>query len=307
MIYTTHGGIFHTDDVMGYVITKLAGICNNFVRVKDLDVIPKESLIADIGGIYCHNEKKYDHHQEMLYRDNGFPYATAGLLWHHYGRFVIQFQLDLSKRELPTHIQEEIWKEIDTKIMQVIDASDADPDYTINASCSGGELDTITLSTIINSMNSTPSFQEVAFYNASLFIKNFLTSQIEAEINRKVDGVKFDETAKFQTSEIVILNTNLRWRSHVRKNYPEVKFVITPSSHPKSKFILLARRINPKHRNLIVPIIEIPGFKGNIHLGKFIAGAETVEELVKLAQYSLDYVKNPKNLKIGERSSRDKK
>lgn len=49
MKYYTHSGFFHADEVAGYAICRLAGVCDQLVRLTDLSSIPSNGIVADIG------------------------------------------------------------------------------------------------------------------------------------------------------------------------------------------------------------------------------------------------------------------
>ena len=93
----THGGIFHADEVFASVV-----LCSvfekNYSEIKRVFCVPDDisdsDIVYDIGG------GKFDHHQREGngVRDNGIPYASAGLIWKRYGEYFLILQAaDLSK------------------------------------------------------------------------------------------------------------------------------------------------------------------------------------------------------------------
>jgi len=85
----THSGSFHADDVFSIAAFQmLLGIENTtFNRTRDEAVIAAADYVVDVGGVYNHVTKRYDHHQPGApVRENGIPYAGFGLMWRHYGQ-----------------------------------------------------------------------------------------------------------------------------------------------------------------------------------------------------------------------------
>ena len=84
----THGGSFHADDVFAVAAFQLLLGKENVevIRTRDDEVIATGDYVVDVGGVYDHETKRYDHHQPgALLRESGIPYAGFGLMWLHYG------------------------------------------------------------------------------------------------------------------------------------------------------------------------------------------------------------------------------
>ena len=83
-----HSGDFHADDV--FCVATLQLLLGNdavsVVRTRDEDVLATADWVCDVGGVYDHARRRYDHHQVGApVRDNGIPYAAFGLVWKHHG------------------------------------------------------------------------------------------------------------------------------------------------------------------------------------------------------------------------------
>ena len=107
----THGGTFHSDDVLATVI--LEKVFGNITVYRTFEVPEKLAnniIIYDIGF------GKYDHHQKggNGSRENGVPYASAGLIWRDFGRKLVE---DTCNPEM-------VWHLIDRDLIQGIDATD---------------------------------------------------------------------------------------------------------------------------------------------------------------------------------------
>jgi len=84
----THSGSFHADDVFSIAAFQLLLGKENIevIRTRDEDAIAVADYVVDVGGVYDHDNKRYDHHQPCSpVRENGIPYAGFGLMWRHYG------------------------------------------------------------------------------------------------------------------------------------------------------------------------------------------------------------------------------
>jgi len=84
----THSGGFHSDDVFAVAsLQMLLGKENTeVIRTRDEDVISRGEYVVDVGGIYDHESRRYDHHQlGAPVRENTIPYSGFGLVWKHYG------------------------------------------------------------------------------------------------------------------------------------------------------------------------------------------------------------------------------
>lgn len=78
----THGGKFHTDDVISTVFIKYFNPLIEIKRVLEYTDTPNDDeIVYDIGL------GEFDHHQEnRLIDDNNHPYSAFGLLFEVYGR-----------------------------------------------------------------------------------------------------------------------------------------------------------------------------------------------------------------------------
>lgn len=124
--FYTHAGLFHTDEILAYVIISLAGLELELVRLTSLEDLPDDGLLADIGRKYNSKLFQYDHHQGFLTREDGYPYATAGLIWKHYGLEAVENCLQLSDYPDTTDFLQQVVQQVDDKFIKGIDAHDAD-------------------------------------------------------------------------------------------------------------------------------------------------------------------------------------
>lgn len=287
MIYVTHGGLFHTDECMGYAILRLGKICSSFYRKRGVDDLPLGNMIvADIGRQYNPVLNQFDHHQTYLKRDDGYPYASAGLIWKKYGLLIVSNFTD-------TNI-ELVAKRVDDKLFKYIDAGDASNEFKQSAACEAGSLTIYGLHDIVRSMNyldtNNTEMQAVQFKLAADFLELILKSEIIKAIQYFKNVETFEENiALFHSKEIMVLSKSIDWKEIVRQNYPDVRFVIANSSHPNSAFNMIAVTVDETTREVYIPIKRSSEFKDFIHLGKWIAGSDDVNSLIKLAEYNISH------------------
>jgi uncharacterized UPF0160 family protein len=99
----THSGPFHADDVFAVAALQLLLGAENMrvVRTRDEVVIAAADYAVDVGEVYDHAQKRYDHHQPGApVRENGIPYAGFGLMWRHYGAEICGSEAVAAKIEL---------------------------------------------------------------------------------------------------------------------------------------------------------------------------------------------------------------
>lgn len=104
---------FHADDVFAVAVFH---ILNNgqieIIRTVDEEIINTADVVVDIGKVYDPEKNRFDHHQRdgAGERENGIQYASAGLVWKHYGEKIAG--------------SKEVAEYIDKKLIQFIDAID---------------------------------------------------------------------------------------------------------------------------------------------------------------------------------------
>lgn len=125
----THDGVFHGDDAMACAILRLSHPGIEILRSRRPEDWLTADFVSDVGG---RNEIEYspnsilrywmDHHQKggAGERENGVPYAAAGLGWKEWGLEAICSVAGPLSEDTELAIGEEI----DRNIIQGIDASD---------------------------------------------------------------------------------------------------------------------------------------------------------------------------------------
>lgn len=117
-----HDGVFHWDDVVAVILLDTLYPNMRIVRTRDQNVIAKAAFAIDVGCVYDVHKGRFDHHQpDGPSRQNGVPYAAAGLFWERYGRDI------LNKLGIATEsdvLNESIVLAVDEEFLMAGDASD---------------------------------------------------------------------------------------------------------------------------------------------------------------------------------------
>ena len=86
IIIATHDGVFHGDDVLAVAILSKIYKGSEIIRTRDAVEIENATFAVDVGDVYDHDRRRYDHHQQNGPTDiDDYPYSSAGLIWKHYG------------------------------------------------------------------------------------------------------------------------------------------------------------------------------------------------------------------------------
>ena len=111
----THSGEFHADDVFAVAILSFLKEIK-LARSRNTEGVSNDTIIVDVGLEYD-GKRKFDHHQGlMIKRKNGGNFASAGLIWMHYGKEILE------KNNL--QFKNEVFEVVDDELMSKIDAHD---------------------------------------------------------------------------------------------------------------------------------------------------------------------------------------
>ncbi|ELP93997.1 hypothetical protein EIN_181740 [Entamoeba invadens IP1] len=91
----THDGQFHIDETTGVALLQLTTEYNNLTvfRSRDMTLLSSCDLVLDVGRVYNHKLRRYDHHQrgfsETWDETSVVKLSSSGLILKHYGKEVI--------------------------------------------------------------------------------------------------------------------------------------------------------------------------------------------------------------------------
>lgn len=129
----THSDSFHCDEVTAIAMLLYTEAFKNsiIVRTRVDSCFDKLDIVCDVGGIYDHAKKRYDHHQSTFGetwnndKDDISKLSSAGLIYRHYGKEVVknicawQWGVTLSDEQV-----NKVYKKLYKKMIIEIDAND---------------------------------------------------------------------------------------------------------------------------------------------------------------------------------------
>jgi len=140
----THSGTFQADEALGVWLLRQLPLYRHspVVRSRDPEVLGGCDIVIDVGGVYDHENLKYDHHQrgyderfapkkaksdedgEALERCTKL--SASGLVYRHYGRDVIsEYYPELKKDDGSNSLELEwVYEKMYNSFMEAIDAID---------------------------------------------------------------------------------------------------------------------------------------------------------------------------------------
>jgi uncharacterized UPF0160 family protein len=295
----THGNGFHADDVTAYAILKEVltkqGETWEIIRSRDPEVIATGDIVFDIGDVYDPAINRYDHHQrgKAGTRENGIYYASAGLIWKHFGR------------ELCSN--ETVWSQIDKGIISELDAVDNGQNYIgkllfENTGYTSLALHVANFETLEPDQGENPEKILEQFEQASEFMRGILTRSIRAcEILEKAFQ---DASAIYRNSEdkqVIIFDKNYSRPTWKRlAEYPEPVFAVYYKKEsdywkveaiPLTPIVMDSRKLAPDAwRGLngeeLQKVSGIPDATF-CHSSGFLFGAVSLDNALKMARMAL--------------------
>lgn len=214
----THSGRFHADEVFATAMVLMLEQ-HEIVRTRDEDIITKADIVLDVGAEYNPERRRFDHHQNSFTREreDGTPFATAGLIWEFYAAEIFKVKGLTDDYEIQFAIN---W--VDKKIISDIDAVD-------NGMFSEDPRPSISLVIAMMNEKSTADkeAQQAAFNKALVFTTDILNNFINSAITEAKVIIELESAAKNVTDGILILEKNLSFKDFLRSQ-PHIKRVVYP-------------------------------------------------------------------------------
>lgn len=292
MIIGTHHGKFHADEVFAVAILRQLHPNAKIVRTRDPELLSKCDIVVDV------NRSPYDHHTtDKQYRENGIPFASAGLIWRDYGSSVI------AKFGGHGSALKALQDTIDEKVIQAIDAIDNGVDLDRDTRIKG-------ISEVIGTFNppwNSKDDENEAFERAVRFASDILVNYLRSELSR-LDAVDLVKDAYQHRSEpsLLILEQFCPWTDTLLDldTQQQVLFVIFPDRSgqyrlqvvPKSPRTFEARKPLPstwagKEGD---EFVRASGVADAVfcHPARFIAGAKSLAGIMQLAHFAIEEREN---------------
>jgi uncharacterized UPF0160 family protein len=292
---TTHDNLFHLDDLFACAIIQIfldkKGEKYQIVRTRDKELILKSDYVVDVGDIYDISLKRFDHHQKggAGTRDNGIPYASAGLVWKEYGE------------EISGNVN--ISNTIDRKLIQTLDADDNGVEYYKNIT---DDIETITIHKFLYTFRPTwkedPKNFDTAFEELLPLVKNYILRKVKVEQD-KLEALERVEEAynKAEDKRIVLMDKPYPGDDFLMTK-PEVLYKISPNSNGTSWGVKTIRDSNDSYENRKDLPKEWAGLRDEemhkatgvkdaifCHNALFLATADSKEGALELARLAVEY------------------
>lgn len=298
----THSGAAHADDVFAVAILKKA-FEGNLVRVirtrnpaelKQAAGMPLTFLL-DVGGVYDPAELLFDHHQPQGagYRQpeiKEWPYATAGLVWRHYGAQAISKMHPF----LTSSQVKEIVDCIDDSVLKYIDAVDCGIRFKSHGPSLSGIIASFNAASFESGEDSFPLVCDLA----QVLLTNFINRQAA-----KIKAIaQVRDSAKLCNGRVLKLESCVPWISVVAEEMPNIKVVVYPVRQPDRQVwqMRVAVDVGPNGQNrLTLPaawgglehqdLANMTGVKDAIfcHRSLHLAGADSLEGIISMAERAL--------------------
>ncbi|MBC8427260.1 MAG: MYG1 family protein [Proteobacteria bacterium] len=310
MIIVTHNGSFHADDVFSIAALKLLFTNVEVIRTRDPKIIEKADIVVDVGQVYNHDLKRYDHHQKGgagVHEQTGIKMSSIGLIWKHYGLGIIKNVLEELNIIHPIEILKQIADRINWNLIQLIDAGDTG--MAIHEQIYNG-VQPYTISQIISNCNPDWNSDEdftfdEAFEEALILAKPIIVNEIhcsEANISARSHVLEYIQEA--QTSKnprVIIFKQHMPWMGTVIKNTYDELYVVYPGPTGEDwRIQCIPDKVGSfgKRKPLPESWADLEHEKLNkiigiddatfAHGARFIAGAKSLESVLKMAEIAIN-------------------
>lgn len=309
MIIATHSGKFHADDVWAVMVLDLLFPGCELVRTRDLERIAAADFAVDVGGVWEPQAGRFDHHQKGFAgaRQSGVLYASAGLVWREHGaRCVALLAQSRLGHALADKDAQDIAYAIDADLVQYLDMSDtgtarnAPGGYGLSAVVSGFNPNWLDEQQAGGGAASE-ALRQQQFVRAMEFVADVLVNQVRYRVGSMLAASLVRHGRRLEGGHLLFLeNAALPWSSIVRKEMPEVLFVIsysmTENRHmlhtvPAAADTFEARRDLPAAWAGLqgAELAAACGVNDAVfcHNGRFIAAAISFEGALQMARLAL--------------------
>jgi uncharacterized UPF0160 family protein len=238
MDIVTHNGKFHADDAWAVAVLHILFPEREIVRTRDPATIEAAAFAVDVGGIWDPQTGRFDHHQKGFSgaRSTGVPYASAGLVWREYGaRCVTALAAAHAGHQLQEDKAREIAYGIDADIVQYLDLSDvgaaknAPGGYGLSAVISGFNPNWLDEQRLGYGAASD-EYRLSQFRRAMAFLTEILINSVKYRVGAMLAVEQVRQSEVLEGGKVLFLkNSALPWTQVVRKEMPQVLFVVSHS------------------------------------------------------------------------------
>ena len=275
----THSGEFHADDVFAVAILSFLKEIK-LTRTRDIGVPNDDTIIVDVGGRYD-GKRYFDHHQRLITRKNGGNFASAGLIWMHYGKEILE--------KNNSQFKNKVFEVVDNELMSKIDAHDNG-----EGECEISELISEFNPNIVEELSS----YDGCFIEAVMFARKIIENKIKTVENKNREYEEIKKEMEITKGNTVFLKKYYpNWCENILEidEKHKIDYIVYPyidgSVHivcipPDKKNRFLQRKAMPKEwAGLSGKELEHEtGIKGSIfcHLKRFFMAVNSKEPAIKV-------------------------
>jgi len=290
VVFGTHAGVFHADDVFAAAVLLEVNPLASIVRTRDPKILTTCDVVFDVGGEHNPEEGRFDHHQRGRAgtRPNGVPYSSFGLVWREYGEKLCGGALDEVRL-------------VDEALVQAVDLTDNGEMLYEGGTKRFVGANQYSISAAVSSFNPTwmesgRSF-DAAFEEAVAFAKKILRREImSAFSNLAAKNLIREAILKADGGSIVVLSKFVPWSDQVRDEAPNALFVIFLSEEGTWMVQAVNKTAGTFESRKLLPeswaglrgkaFSEAVGIPDGVfcHPGRFICGAESRDSALRLAR-----------------------
>ncbi|CRH00871.1 conserved Plasmodium protein, unknown function [Plasmodium relictum] len=313
-IIGTHSGRFHTDEILASVMLKFLPEYRNatIIRTRDQEKLDKCDVVVDVGGVYNHETKRYDHHQkefnDTLDEKHNIRLSSAGLIYKHYAKDIFRKGFNITDEDKVNALYDKIY----SAFIESIDAIDnginqyeGEEKYQINT----------TLQNRVNRLN--PNFLEddvdenERFKLASNLVKEEFIHFVNYYSNvwylaKNITREAIDDRYNFHKSgRVICISKNCPYYEHLYDIEEELNikgdilFCIFFDRYKNYRCTAISKKNENFTLRLPFPA-SFRGLKGEelekasnikgltfVHYSGFTSGGENIECLIKLVEATL--------------------
>lgn len=298
----THDRVAHADDAIAAAILRIVFGGENIavLRTRNPAILRDEAglpnvFLLDVGGQYDPARRLFDHHQPegAGFRDElnkEWPYATAGLVWRHYGPDAVRsLHPSLSASDV-----DEVVSYMDEALIRHIDAVDCG----VWQKHSGPSL-----SSVLSSFNPSWFEEERDPFELMMDLSQvILCNFINRFAGKLLARDKVRNAAQICGGKVLLLDKCVPWVNIVADEFPEVLFAIYPVSAGENETQWQIRcavdaSMRPRsqlpaswgglEREVLSRVNGVPGAVF-CHRSRHLAGAMTQDAALAMAERALE-------------------
>eukprot|EP00921_Rhytidocystis_pertsovi_P013379 GHVQ01021613.1.p1 GENE.GHVQ01021613.1~~GHVQ01021613.1.p1 ORF type:complete len:341 (-),score=52.86 GHVQ01021613.1:228-1250(-) len=144
----THSGRFHCDEVLGVSLLQYLAEYKDaeIIRSRDPTVLADCDVVIDVGGVFDHKIKRYDHHQadfSLTFYDGRegsdqqavTKLSSAGLVYRFYGKRIIEEAFGVSSSKIVDVLYDRLYKNFIESVDAIdngVSVCDSTPRYSVS-------------------------------------------------------------------------------------------------------------------------------------------------------------------------------